>query len=59
MATRDEMEAARTRMEAAEAALRKYTERSRDIDADPALHRGLTEELREATDEFLETMKLK
>jgi hypothetical protein len=57
MATRKEQEEAKNRMEAAEAALREYIERSPDIDADPVLHRRLAEELRKAEDEFLDTMK--
>lgn len=57
METRAEMEAATQKMEEAEAALRAYVERSPDVDADPTLHRRLTEEVRTATEEFLETMK--
>ena len=57
MATREEQESARRRMEAAEAALQAYVNRSPDVDADPALHRRLTDELREANDNFLETFK--
>jgi hypothetical protein len=57
MPTREEMQAASDRLDAAEAALRAYVDRSPDIDADPALHRRLAEELRQANDEFLEIMK--
>jgi len=57
MPTREEIQAASDRLEAAEAALQAYVDRSPDIDADPALHRRLSEELREANDAFLETMK--
>ena len=43
--------------EEAQAALREYVERSPEEDADPVLHRRLSEELRTAQSEFLETMK--
>ena len=57
MATREEKIAAKEKMEEAEAALITYADRSSDVDDDPALHRMLTEQLRKATEEFLEAMK--
>jgi outer membrane protein TolC len=57
MATREQQNAAKEKMEAAEAALLDYVNRSPDVDADPALHRRLNEDLRLAMDEFLEVMK--
>jgi len=57
MPTREEIQAASDKLDAAEAALRAYVDRSPDVDSDPALHRSLTEDLRKANDEFLEIMK--
>ena len=57
MATREQQNAAKNKMHAAESALQDYVNRSPDVDADPALHRRLAEELRVAMYEFLETMK--
>ena len=57
MATREEQEAARLKVETAERALENHKSKHRDVDADPALYRRLSEELQEATAEFLETMK--
>lgn len=53
MATRDELQAASDKMDAAEQALLDYALRSPDVDANPALHRKLNEDLRNATEEFL------
>jgi len=57
MATREQQTAAKKKMDAAEAALENYVNRSPDVDADLALHRRLAEELRVAMHEFLETLK--
>jgi hypothetical protein len=48
---------AKKKMDAAEAALENYLNRSPDVEADLALHRRLAEELGVATHEFLETLK--
>lgn len=45
------------KMDAAEAALENYVNRSPDVDADLALHRRLAEDLRVAMHEFLEALK--
>jgi hypothetical protein len=57
MATREQQTAAKKKMDAAEAALENYVNRSPDVDADLALHRRLAEDLRVAMHEFLETLK--
>jgi hypothetical protein len=57
MPTREEMQAASDRVDAAEAALKAYVDRTPDVDSNPEQHRQLTEELRAANDAFLETMK--
>jgi hypothetical protein len=56
MPTQEEMQAAVDRMEAAKNALREYVERSTDADANPALHRKLTDDLRLAMNDFLRVM---
>jgi hypothetical protein len=45
--------AASSRMGAAAKALHEYVERPSDVDANPALHRRLIDDLREAISEFL------
>jgi hypothetical protein len=57
MKTREEQAAAKDRMDAAFEALIAHVTNSLGVDADPALHRRLIEELRRAQEEYLETMK--
>ena len=54
MATNEQRMEAQARMEAAQAALIEYAD---GADDDPELHRRLSEELREATEEFLRALR--
>ena len=53
MSTIEEVNAAQRRMNDADAALRRYTERPVGAETNIQLHRGLADALKQATDEYV------